>query len=73
MQLKTILNRIQKHRSFVYEAVCLVEEPRLALEVEVRPRAKTRARCSCCCGRPARGYDTLPVRRFGVHSHIVAL
>jgi len=63
MQLKTILNRVQKHRSFVYEAVRLVEEPRLALEIEVRPRAKTRARCSCC-GRPARGYDTLPVRRF---------
>ena len=33
MQLKTILNRIQKHSSFVYETVRLVEHPRLTLEV----------------------------------------
>ena len=57
MQLKTILNRVQKHRSFVYGAVRLVEGC-MALEVEVRPRASTRARCS------GPGYDTLPTRRF---------
>ena len=39
MQLKTLLNRVQKHSSFVYETVRLVEHPRLAIEVEVRPRA----------------------------------
>ena len=38
MQLKTLLNRVQKHSSFVYETVRLVEHPRLAIEVEVRPR-----------------------------------
>ena len=63
MQLKTILNRVQKHSSFVYETVRLVEHPRLAIEVEVRPRANARAKCSQC-GRAAPGYDTLPPRCF---------
>ena len=63
MQLKTILNRVQKHSSFVYETVRLVEHPRLAIEVEVRPRANARAKCSQC-GGAAPGYDTLPPRCF---------
>jgi transposase len=63
MQLKTILNRVQKHRSFVYGTTRLVQHGRLALEVEVRPRANSRAKCSVC-GRPGPGYDTLPARRF---------
>ena len=63
MQLKSILNRLQKHSAFVYETVRLVEHPRLTLEVRVRPRAGTRATCSHC-RRPAPGYDTLPTRRF---------
>ena len=63
MQLKSILNRVQKHPSFVYETVRLVEHPRLSIEVRVRPRAGTRARCSQC-RRPAPGYDTQAVRRF---------
>ena len=48
MQLKSILNRVQKHPSFVYETVRLVEYPRLSIEVRVRPRAGARARCSQC-------------------------
>ena len=63
MQLKTILNRIQKHSSFVYETVRLVEHPRLTLEVRVRPRAGARARCGRC-RRRAPGYDTQARRRF---------
>ena len=63
MQLKSILNRVQRHRSFVYGAVRWCEGARPALEVEVRPRANARARCSGC-GRQAPGYDTLPTRRF---------
>ena len=40
MQLKTILNRVQKHPLFVYEAMELVEQGnQLTLEVQVRPRA----------------------------------
>ena len=48
MQVKTILNRIEKHPSFVYEAVGLVDGPRLRLEVKVRARANARAKCSGC-------------------------
>ncbi len=64
MQLKTILNRIQKHRCFVYESVRFregVEE--LALEVEVRPRSNSRPICSEC-RKCCPGYDTLPPRYF---------
>ena len=63
MQVKTILNRIQRHRSFVYGPVRLVQGTRLALEVEVRPRANSWAKCSGC-GKAAPGYDTLATRRF---------
>ena len=63
MQVKAILNRIEKHRSFVYESVRWVEGTRLVLEVEVRARANTKARCSGC-GQAAPGYDTLAPRRF---------
>ena len=59
----SILNRIQKHSSFVYETVRLVEHPRLTLEVRVRPRAGARARCGRC-RRRAPGYDTQARRRF---------
>ena len=60
MQLKTILNRVQKHRSFVYETVRVVGEQ---IEVELRPRKNSKAICSEC-KRPAPGYDTLAQRRF---------
>ena len=64
MQLKTILNKIHKHKSFVYEAVRLYERGgRLRLDVDVRPRANGRPKCSGC-GRRRPGYDTLSVRRF---------
>ena len=64
MQLKTILNRIHKHRSFVYGAAVLYERGgRLRLDVDVRPRANGRPKCSGC-GRRRPGYDTLSRRRF---------
>jgi len=62
MQIKTILNRVEKHRSFVYGAVRL-EELSESLEVEIRPRSNSRPICSVC-ERPAPGYDTLAARRF---------
>ena len=63
MQLKTILNRVQKHRSFVYGPARFVQGARLTIEVEVRARANARAECSGC-GRPAPRYDMQPTRRF---------
>jgi transposase len=65
MQLQTILNRVEKYKSFVYGRVRLVEQRAgpPAIEVELRARANGHATCSGC-GRKGPGYDRLPVRRF---------
>lgn len=64
MQIKTILNRVEKHRSFVYGEVRLCDlEGRVTLEVEVRPRSNAGPVCSGC-GHRRSGYDTLSPRRF---------
>src|SRR4029077_8866745 len=57
MQLQTILNRVQRHKSFLYKKAVLVENKGgLAIEVEIQPRRKSRALCSGC-GKPGPGYD----------------
>jgi transposase len=64
MQLKSILNRVQKYKSFVYEEVEWAEkgqEP--SLRVSLRARAHTRPLCAGC-RRAGPGYDTLPAREF---------
>jgi len=64
MQIKTILNRVQKFKSFVYGAVYWVEgEAPPILHVELHPRANSRGVCSGC-GRDRPGYDRLPTRGF---------
>jgi len=57
MQLQTILNRVQRHRGFVYKKVKLVEKrDGPAVEVDIEPRSNSRALCSGC-GRAGPGYD----------------
>ena len=64
MQLKSILNRVERYKSFVYKRVTWVEgAERPTLEMGIEPRANGRAVCSGC-GRPGPGYDRLPQRRF---------
>jgi len=64
MQLKTLLNRVQKHQSFVYSEINLIEEEeQLKLEIKVVPRANGRAICSGCLYK-CPGYDRLPHRSF---------
>lgn len=64
MQIKTLLNRLEKHKGFVYQSVQLIEEnARLLLEVSVRPRKGSCPVCSVC-GHEGPGYDALPPRRF---------
>jgi transposase len=48
MRVKTILNRIQKFKSFVYSAVLWMEglDGEVAIEAELRPPADARPRCS---------------------------
>ena len=64
MQLKTILNRVEPFKSFVYGKTGWVKGScRPTLEVEVHARKNGRAICSGC-GPPGPGYDRLPERRF---------
>ena len=48
MQLQTILNRVERHKSFVYKTVCFANGDRAALEVLVHERANGRPICSGC-------------------------
>ncbi len=64
MHLKTILNRVAPHKSFVYGKARWVEDVEwLALEVEIQARAGSRPICSGC-GQRGPGYDHLAPRRF---------
>lgn len=63
MQLQTILNRVEKHRSFVYEHTGWANAEQSALLIRVRARARSRAHCSAC-GRRGPTYDHLAPRRF---------
>jgi len=63
MQLQTILNRVERHGSFVYEHVAWGDAHRRSLEIRIRPRSGSRPRCSGC-GRRGRTYDHLRWRRF---------
>jgi hypothetical protein len=64
MHLKRILNRVNRHKFFVYQqgnvVVGLVERE---LEIEVEPRVISRAMCSGC-GEKRPVYDRLAPRRF---------
>ena len=59
MQVKTILNRIQKHRGFVYGTVQLEAQiGGLALMVDLAPHRRNRPQCSGC-GQRGGVYDRL--------------
>lgn len=64
MLLKTILNRVQKYKGFVYKSVSWDDqsiEP--SLEIAVQARSNSRAVCPGC-GKRRSGYDKQPARRF---------
>jgi len=64
MRIQTILNRVEKFKSFVYGKANLeegVDSP--ALVVRIHPRKNNRPQCSGC-GRPGPVYDRLEERRF---------
>jgi transposase len=64
VQLKTILNHVERHKSFVYQTARWADpKTRTTIEIAVAPRANGRAICSGC-GQPAPGYDRLAERRF---------
>jgi transposase len=64
MRIQTILNRVEKFKSFVYGPARLEEgADGPALVVRIRPRKNGRPHCSRC-GRPGPAYDRLDERRF---------
>jgi transposase len=64
MRIQTILNRVEKFKSFVYGRVRLEEdEGNPVVVVELQPRKNSRPLCSGC-GRPGPVYDRLEERRF---------
>src|SRR4051795_3540696 len=64
MRIQTILNRVEKFKSFVYGAARLEEgADGPALVVRIRPRKNGRPHCSGC-GAPGPAYDRLEERRF---------
>jgi len=64
VQLKTILNFLEPHKSFVYKKIQWADpQTKTAIEVRIEPRANGHAICSGC-GQRAPGYDRLPTRRF---------
>ena len=50
MHFKSILNRVERHKSFVYNDATFVERDGsdLSIEVRIEPRANGRAICSGC-------------------------
>jgi transposase len=65
MLVTTILNKIEKHKGFVYEKAQLLTDAagQMCIEVAVRPRKNGKAQCSSC-GKSASSYDRLAERRF---------
>ena len=65
MLIKTILNRIQKYKSFIYTYTSIINRAgsEIAIEVEIEPRKNSKGLCSIC-GRKCSGYDSLSERRY---------
>jgi transposase len=65
MRLLTILNRIEKHKSFVYGTGCLEQTAggKEYVLIPIRPRKNSKPECSGC-GQRCSTYDRLKERRF---------
>jgi len=64
VQLKTILNSLERYKSFVYREIRWADrKAKTEIEVLIEPRANGQPICSKC-GQMAPGYDRLAERRF---------
>lgn len=64
LTLKTLLNRVEPWKGFVYESSRLDNHDRHAtLTIELRARSGSKGLCGRC-QQPSPGYDQLPARRF---------
>jgi transposase len=64
MQIKTILNKCHKFKSFVYGRAYFAEHAgKQVIHIEIEARKNSQGICSLC-KRPAPGYDRLKARKF---------
>ena len=64
MLIRTILNRVMKHKSFVFGKTRLLKTgDHQRLEIEIHPRTNSKPICSGC-GQRGPGYDVMNARRF---------
>ena len=64
MQIKYILNQIQKHKGFIYGQTRFIKKKtRSVLEIDIHPRQNSQPICSGC-KKKGPGYDTQDVRHF---------
>lgn len=63
MLLRTILNRIEKYKGFVYTTVKFENLITLCILITIAPRKNSKAKCSKCM-KSSPGYDKLSQRRF---------
>lgn len=64
MQLKSILNSVEKRKGFVYENIRWDKQYSVkTLLIQVRARSRSKGFCSGC-GKKSRTYDTMKPRRF---------
>ena len=63
MLIKTVLNKIEKHKGFVYRRVRLEMGGRERLLVDIQPDKRCNPVCSGC-DEPCPGYDKMQKPRF---------
>lgn len=64
LEVKTILNRIQRFVGFIYSSICLRGSGgSLRIEVKINAHRGIRGKCSSCM-KPCPGYDVLEERRW---------
>ena len=64
MLIKTLLNKVERFKSFVYGSVCIMlVNGTEALVIDIEPRRNRRPICPEC-GKPGTLYDRQPVRLF---------
>ena len=64
MLIRTILNRVMKHKSFVFGKTRLLQTgDHQRLEIEIHSRTNSKPICSGC-GQRGPGYDVMNARRF---------
>lgn len=64
MLIKTILNHVEKYKSFTYAKAQFEQRAQTtSLIIDLLPRKNSRGRCKLC-QRPCSGYDTQPARDY---------